>query len=530
GPSFSNPRTGEIIGADVMLEFVFIANRLRLQRIFGLDETSITGPEALARPFAGGRDGRRDFLRALAHGAHAHEGAHGHGAHGHTHDGHTHQGRAHGHHEMGEASPLGALINQGVMAGRVMLDATIGEGDDGAASQALLEQAVMYLAAHEVGHTFGLSHNMRASHYLPVDELGAAGEDGTPGPLAASVMDYPPVRLPRSGEPTDGFRYYDTGPGPYDEWAIKFGYYQYPDDAEAARIQREALLSRSTEPGLAFGNDADDMRSPGRGVDPRIMVGDLSSEPLDFAEARVALVREASAALLERTAEPGESWERLINGFVALQREQASAAVVASRYVGGLYIDRAAQGQPGATVPYAPTSRAEQKRALSIVADAVLGPDAFSLWEDVLARLQPERRGFDLGRGTEDPKLHGFFLGLQLDALSHLIHPVTLRRLTDMQLYGGAYTPVDLMSDLNDIIFGGRSGADSLRRPLQIAYVEALLAIFQIGPEFGYDADAQSAALYALKKVERRIAWDLLASPEQAAHQQHLRTLISQAL
>jgi hypothetical protein len=29
GPSFTNPRTGEIIGADIMLEYVFLTNRIR---------------------------------------------------------------------------------------------------------------------------------------------------------------------------------------------------------------------------------------------------------------------------------------------------------------------------------------------------------------------------------------------------------------------------------------------------------------------------------------------------------------------
>ena len=32
GPSFTNPRTGQIIGADIMLEFVFLTNRVRLER------------------------------------------------------------------------------------------------------------------------------------------------------------------------------------------------------------------------------------------------------------------------------------------------------------------------------------------------------------------------------------------------------------------------------------------------------------------------------------------------------------------
>jgi len=32
------------------------------------------------------------------------------------------------------------------------------------------------------------------------------------------------------------------------------------------------ILSRSNDPKLAFGNDGDDMRSPGKGMDPRVNV------------------------------------------------------------------------------------------------------------------------------------------------------------------------------------------------------------------------------------------------------------------
>jgi hypothetical protein len=41
-------------------------------------------------------------------------------------------------------------------------------------------------------------------------------------------------------------------------------------------------LAKSTLPELTFGNDADDMRSPGKAIDPRVMIGDLSNDQIGY--------------------------------------------------------------------------------------------------------------------------------------------------------------------------------------------------------------------------------------------------------
>ena len=66
---------------------------------------------------------------------------------------------------------------------------------------------------------------------------------------------------------------------------------------------REAHLARSAEPALAFGNDADDMRGAGRGIDPRVMVDDMSSDAMAYAKSRFELISDVqvnySAAILK---------------------------------------------------------------------------------------------------------------------------------------------------------------------------------------------------------------------------------------
>ena len=127
----------------------------------------------------------------------------------------------------------------------------------------LVEEGLKELALHEVGHTLGLSHNMRSSQLRSPSEVHDA--QLTKGILIGSVMDYAPTNLAPKGVEQGDF--YTTRPGPYDVWAIQFG---YQEDMQGHI--RDAHLARSAEPELAFGNDADDMRRPGRGIDPRVMI------------------------------------------------------------------------------------------------------------------------------------------------------------------------------------------------------------------------------------------------------------------
>src|SRR5690625_5615935 len=83
---------------------------------------------------------------------------------------------------------------------------------------------------------------MKASQMLMTDQLSdrrLAEEKG----LIGSVMDYPAANLSHLGEPQG--LYFTTRPGPYDLWAIEFGYGEMTD------AERNRLLARSTEPELA---------------------------------------------------------------------------------------------------------------------------------------------------------------------------------------------------------------------------------------------------------------------------------------
>ena len=85
------------------------------------------------------------------------------------------------------------------------------------------------LIMHEVGHTLGLNHNIKASHLFSPEQLADA--DFIEGKaLTASVMDYTGINL--TLDRSKQGQYYDMAIGPYDVWAIQFGYTPFKSDME----------------------------------------------------------------------------------------------------------------------------------------------------------------------------------------------------------------------------------------------------------------------------------------------------------
>ena len=472
GPSFFDPRTGQILGADIMLQYQVIGSNLQRARVFGtgLEEESVTDdPTRCAAELAG----QREMLFASA-----------------------------------ALEALGAGTEE---------------------QQRLLEEFVYFLVLHEIGHTLGLNHNFRASHFHSLDEIFDPDKTYGTG-LHGSVMDYPAVPFALPGHKQGQF--WTTTPGPYDKWAITFGYSTALADpaAESARLAK--ILARSTEPALAFGNDADDMRAPGKGIDPRAMVNDMTSDPIGFARHQFELVDAVVPLFPERLLRDGKSYQKLLNGFFTAASVVRDAANVTSRYIGGVYVDRAMAKQPGAGNPLTPVSLADQRRAMQLLRDKVFAPQAFGSLDQSANRLLAQRRGFDHFAYTEDPKIHDLALGIQKNVLDHLLHPAVLKRLTDSRLYGNEYTAGQALTDLTDAIFAAdlNQNVNTFRQNLQVEYVQRLLKIAQPADGNKYDHVAQGVALDRLRWVEQQVARKRGGDIETTAHREHVHYLIQHAL
>lgn len=453
GPSVANPLTGEIIASDIMLEYSFMKGRWITAQMFtdGASSLETPMPESLSQD------------------------------------------------EMHYCS-LGHELNAGMLFGQY---ANLANGMGEIEKDKLLRQSMYYLILHEVGHTLGLNHNMKATQLH--DHKDAHNPEITKGILAGSVMDYPSVNYAPVGMKQGDF--YTEKPGPYDDWAIEYGYSQALTDPKAEEARLQKILSRSAEPELAFGNDADDMRAPGRHLDPRINIFDMSSKAVEYARDRFELIKDTSTKLKDKTLGEGRSHHDLVIGANAVFGEFARQAAVVSRYIGGVYVDRTLVGQEGYQQPFTPVEVERQKRAMQTLSEYVFAPDAIENMEPLFAYLQRQRRGFDHFGKNEDPKPHKMLLGAQKNVLKHVLHPSVLMRLSDTALYGNEYSVEQMMAELSDAIFKAdqKSNINSYRRNLQTEYVEQLIKISGLEKASPYDNFSKATALYELKEILERV-------------------------
>jgi hypothetical protein len=483
GPTFVNPRTGQILGADIMLEYIFVTNRVRQEKAFATAAMDMAeNTEAAENADDPQMIGRRcDYADQL---------------------------------------------QMNVMTGMQALKA---RGASQIEMRDYINQAITGLILHEMGHTMGLNHNMKASQMLSPAEINNQSITGTKG-VMGSVMDYEIVNLAKKGQQQGD--YFSSRPGPYDYWAIQFGYTPSLADAAAEKARVSSLLARSTERELAFGNDADDMRSPGGGIDPRVNVNDMTNDAIGYMSDRFDVMNDLMRTLKSRYTTPDQSYHELRNAYLVLTGQMGSAATVISRYVGGVYVDRAFAGQPGATKPFVPVSRTDQKRAMNSLSKNVFSPAAFSTPSDVYAYLQMQRRGFDFFGAPEDPKIHDRVLTIQKGVLNQLLNPRVMTRVTDSRMYGNEYPLSEVMSDLTSAIFDADAAGNvnTFRQNLQMEYVNRLAAIITPPTKTPYDYPSQSAALASLRSIQSKLAGKSGANAETMAHTRNVLFTIEKAL
>lgn len=385
------------------------------------------------------------------------------------------------------------------------------------------EQGMKSLIMHEVGHTLGLNHNMKASQLFSPEQLADANFIKGKA-LTGSVMDYAGINL--TLDRSKQGQYYDMAVGPYDIWAIQFGYTPFKSTSE-----KNTLLDRSTEPSLIFGNDADDMRSPGKAIDPRVMIGDLSNDQIGYSIDRIQLSNNMMKDIKTRFGNSGESYMQLRQAYYILSGQSATAAGVISRFIGGVYVDRTKPGQNGETMPYTPVSLEDQKRAMNALKKYVFAPDAFKAPADLYNYLAQQRRGYNFFGGPEDPKIHEQVLSYQTRVLAHITHPNTLKRISNSELYGNEYKLSTYMTDLNNAIFKGdiKGSVNSFRQNLQATYTKGLISIISGKSSGRYPIAAKSMAIYNLKNIQNWVS-NTTGNIATKAHKNHLKTLITNAM
>ena len=395
-------------------------------------------------------------------------------------------------------------------------------------------EAIREVVTHEVGHTLGLRHNFKASAWLSLDEIRRRRNE-TSEPTSASVMDYNPL-LFFAGDKLDSVRHFVTPTiGPYDEWAIEYGYATPPTGKSEEEFLRE-VASRGTKPELQYATDEDTewVYSP----DPLVNRYDLSSSPIDYAAARIALVDELLATITEWALQPGEPRYYLTRAFDVLWSERYRNLQYVARLVSGQYFHRDQQGDPDARPPFVLVTAEQQRAALKYLGSTVFSADFFRVPPALLNQLAPTRWSHWGVRAPTrlDYPVSDRILAMQTSSLLDLLAPPVLERLHDAELKAEGperFTVAELLQTLSEVIWpqltkpGAGPFTDaqpmipSIARSLQLAHLDVLIALARTAPGGVLPADVQSLLRYELRRKSEQIG-KALANPGDFASRAHL--------
>jgi hypothetical protein len=380
----------------------------------------------------------------------------------------------------------------------------------------LIKQGLKECTMHEVGHTLGLTHNFRASGYYSLKDLNDTSKTSETG-LGMSVMDYNPVNIMPSGMKQGD--YFSQTIGPYDVWAIEYGYKPLKGGSPEAELpELRKIAARSGDPRYAFGADGN-----ARGIDPDPLTSryDLSNDLVEYAKAEAQLVAESWPKIVEELTQDGEGYQKARRAFNMLLGRHGQVMFAASRYVGGVNVNRSHKGDEKSGQPLVVVPAKKQREALALVEEQVFGDKPFGFPPELygyLAASQWDHWGTEPIERTDYPA-HEVILMWQDRILSKLLSPLTLARIYDSELKvpenEDALTTAELLGSLTGSIFAEtedfKSGEytnrkpaiSSMRRNLQRAYLERLsrLAMGQTtAPE-----DCETIAFVQLKDLKGRI-------------------------
>ena len=473
GPSHVDPRSGEILDADIGIESLSSRN-IRATRAQVLTGAGVENP-------FGAQELTSHELHLLASGRYCN-------------------------HEDEAGEQMAYALD--VLEARGDLDPASPE------AAAFVEAYLKDVTMHEVGHTLGLRHNFRSSRAFTLKQLADPAFTRANG-ITGSVMDYAPINLnaPDEARATYGTPFSDTL-GPYDYWAIEFAYKPLPEGLTPAeeKAALEKIAARSAEPQLAYGTDEDNFL----GIDPESLQNDLGNDAIGFAKKRIAIAQDLLKRQESRQLRPDQDYNLLRRSVSYAIRDVARAANVLSRQIGGVRTVRDAPGT--GRDPLAPVPVADQREALDVITGSLLSADSLrvsptlqrKLATDFSERWEALRGGEGSTQTDYSPSVQ--VLGLQRSLLAVLMSDTVATRLLESSEKAPVGTTralrmPELYSRLSQAVWSELEGSGDiapLRREVQRDHVNRISTML-IRPGASSRADTRSVVRAQAKVLLERV-------------------------
>ena len=337
----------------------------------------------------------------------------------------------------------------------------------------IMGDAMRFVACHEVGHSLGLRHNMMGSWAYPTDSLRSKEFTDRVKSTSSSIMDY--ARYNYVAQPGDGITELAPNIGPYDIYAIDYGYRWFDRAGGHDELgDLKQLLSTYTGRDYAFG----DAQDPRDAVDPRAQNEDLGDDPVRSSEFGIKNLKGLMPQVVEwatTTEESKESYYHAGRLLMAVINQWNNYLYHVLAQVGGIYYEDVVPGD--GIKGYTYVQKEKQQASVDFLLENVLSDQKWLFGAPIYDYVYPIKKS-PSGAYESSPSV--FQKNAQAYIFWDLLSNNRLVRMLENEARNGkdSYTAVQLMDDLHKHIFQKTLRGQSLDikdRELQKGLVDALI-------------------------------------------------------